>query len=35
MKILQGEVSEGDTVRVDLRGGQLSFEREEMLEKAA
>jgi len=35
MKILQGEVSEGDTVRVDLRGGQLAFEREEVLEKAA
>jgi len=35
MKILQGEFSEGDEVRVDLRGGQLSFEREEVLEKAA
>ncbi|MDH4137329.1 MAG: AAA family ATPase, partial [Anaerolineae bacterium] len=35
MKILQGEVSEGDEVRVDLRGGQLAFEREEVLEKAA
>jgi len=35
MKILQGEFSEGDTVRVDLRGGQLAFEREEVLEKAA
>ncbi|TEU18760.1 MAG: ATP-dependent chaperone ClpB [Anaerolineales bacterium] len=35
MKILQGEVSEGDTVWVDLRGGQLVFEWEEVLEKAA
>jgi ATP-dependent Clp protease ATP-binding subunit ClpB len=35
MKILQGEVSEGDKVRVDLHGGQLAFEREETLEKAA
>ena len=35
MKILQGEFSEGDRVRVDLRGGQLAFEREEVLEKAA
>jgi ATP-dependent Clp protease ATP-binding subunit ClpB len=35
MKILQGEFSEGDEVRVDLRGGQLAFEREEVLEKAA
>jgi ATP-dependent Clp protease ATP-binding subunit ClpB len=35
MKILQGEFSEGDKVRVDLRGGQLAFEREEMLEKVA
>jgi len=35
MKILQGEISEGDRVRVDLRGGQLAFEREEVLEKAA
>jgi ATP-dependent Clp protease ATP-binding subunit ClpB len=35
MKILQGEVGEGDEVRVDLRGGQLVFEREEVLEKAA
>ncbi len=35
MKILQGEFSEGDQVRVDLRGGQLAFEREEVLEKAA
>ncbi len=35
MKILQGEFSEGDKVRVDLRGGQLAFEREEVLEKAA
>ncbi|MFB0536799.1 MAG: ATP-dependent chaperone ClpB [Anaerolineae bacterium] len=35
MKILQGEVSEGDTVQVDLRGGQLVFGREEVLEKAA
>lgn len=35
MKILQGEFSEGDEVRVALRGGQLVFEREEVLEKAA
>jgi len=35
MKILQGEFSEGDKVRVDLRGGQLAFEGEEVLEKAA
>jgi ATP-dependent Clp protease ATP-binding subunit ClpB len=35
MKILQGEFSEGDKVRVDLRGGQLAFEREEVLERAA
>ncbi len=35
VKILQGEVSEGDVVRVDLRGGQLVFEREEVLEKVA
>jgi hypothetical protein len=35
MRILQGKVSEGDKVRVDLRDGQLIFEREEVLEKAA
>jgi ATP-dependent Clp protease ATP-binding subunit ClpB len=35
MKILQGEFSEGDEVRVDLRGSQLAFEREEVLAKAA
>ena len=35
MRILQGEFSEGDKVQVDLRGGQLVFEREEVLEKAA
>jgi ATP-dependent Clp protease ATP-binding subunit ClpB len=35
MRILQGEVSEGDKVRVDLRDGQLVFKREEVLEKAA
>jgi ATP-dependent Clp protease ATP-binding subunit ClpB len=35
MKILQGEFSEGDKVQVDLRGGQLAFERGEVLEKAA
>jgi ATP-dependent Clp protease ATP-binding subunit ClpB len=35
MRILQGEFSEGDKVHVDLRGGQLVFEREEVLEKAA
>jgi ATP-dependent Clp protease ATP-binding subunit ClpB len=34
MKILQGEFGEGDEVRVDLRGSQLVFEREEVLEKA-
>jgi ATP-dependent Clp protease ATP-binding subunit ClpB len=35
MKILQGEFSEGDKIRVNLRGGRLVFEREEVLEKAA
>jgi ATP-dependent Clp protease ATP-binding subunit ClpB len=35
MRILQGEFGEGDEVRVDLRGSQLVFEREEVLEKAA
>jgi ATP-dependent Clp protease ATP-binding subunit ClpB len=35
MKTLQGEFSEGDKVRVDLRADQLIFEREGVLEKAA
>ena len=35
LSLLGGLFSEGDKVHVDLRGGQLVFEREEMLEKAA
>ncbi len=35
MKILQGEFNEGDRVIVDVKGGELTFGREEALEKAA
>ena len=35
MKILQGEFDEGDKVIVDVKGGELTFGREGVLEKAA
>ncbi len=35
LKILQGEVRDGETARVDVRDGKLIFEKEEMLTKAA
>jgi hypothetical protein len=35
LRLLEGEFSEGDTVRVDARSGELVFERANVAEVAA